>query len=212
MAQGTVCRFLLQAQRMPKKGTSTMPSRLRLISGLAFALTLAACGGTGTATPTATSAGGGGGQTTAPGGGGGGGGATVTDPCTLLTQAEVTAVVGQPVGPGAKDIEPNECDWQYPADGVPSIQASITIETGNTLADLCGPGNSALGLTVTTVGGVGDGACFVQLAGLGAGTNLTFSTHGQVFTVATILGPSATVAAIEAADKALALAALARIG
>ena len=188
-----------------------MQSRVRLMSGVALALALVACGGTGTATQAPTSAGGG--PATAPGAtSGGGGGATVTDPCTLLTQAEVSAVVGQPVGPGLKDVEPKTCDWQYPADGVPSIQASITIQTGNTLADLCGPGDSALGLTVTTVAGVGDGACFEQLAGLGAGTNLTFSTHGQVITIATVLGPAATPDQIEAADKALALAVLQHMG
>ena len=124
----------------------------------------------------------------------------------------MSAVVGQPVGPGTKDIEPNECDWQYRQTPMPSIQVQINFQPGNTLADLCGPGDSALGLTVTTVSGVGDGACFEQLAGLGAGTNLTFSKGSGVYTIATVLGPDATADQIEAADKALALKALAHIG
>jgi hypothetical protein len=176
-----------------------MRSRAWSIACLVAIVGIAACSGTSPATGSPTGA-------------GGGGGGTVSDPCSLLTQAEVSAVVGQPVGPGTKDIEPKECDWQYPADAVPSIQVSITTETGNTLADLCGPGSSALGLTVTAVSGVGDGACFETLAGLGAGTNLTFAKGGNVFTVATVLGPNATPDAILAADKALALAAIGHLG
>ncbi|MEA2674423.1 MAG: hypothetical protein QOI92_1615 [Chloroflexota bacterium] len=189
-----------------------MRARLVSVALAALVLAVAACSGTSQATTAPTSAAGATNGAGATAGSGGGGGGTVSDPCTLLTQAEISAVVGQQVSAGTKDVEPNECDWQYPADAVPSIQVQITIEVGNTLADLCGPGDSALGLTVTTVGGVGDGACFAQLAGLGAGTNLTFSKGSGVYTVVAILGPSATADAIEAADKALALDALNHIG
>jgi hypothetical protein len=181
---------------------------------LAFAalvLAVGACNGTSQATSAPTAAAGATSGAGAASGSGGGGG-TASDPCTLLTQAEISTVVGQQVSAGAKDIEPNECDWQYPPDAVPSIQVSITIQTGNTLADLCGPGNPSLGLTVSTVSGVGDGACFAQLAGLGAGTNLTFSKGSGVYTIAAIIGPNAAADAIEAADKALALDALKHIG
>jgi hypothetical protein len=191
-----------------------MRARLLSVALAALVLAVAACSGTSQATTAPTIAAGAtnGAGATAGSGGGGCGGGTASDPCTLLTQAEISGVVGQQVSAGTKDIEPNECDWQYPADAVPSIQVQITIEVGNTLADLCGPGDSALGLTVTTVGGVGDGARFAQLAGLGAGTNLTFSKGSGVYTVVAILGPSATPDAIEAADKALALDALNHIG
>jgi hypothetical protein len=191
-----------------------MRARQLSLAFAAMVLAVAACSGTSQATTAPTSAAGAtsGAGATAGSGGGGGSGGTVSDPCTLLTQAEISTVVGQQVGAGTKDVEPNECDWQYPPDAVPSIQVSITIETGNTLADLCGPGDSALGLTVTTVGGVGDGACFEQLAGLGAGTNLTFSKGTGVYTIAAVLGRNATADAIEAADKALALDALNHIG
>jgi Protein of unknown function (DUF3558) len=192
-----------------------MRARRFFVALAAMVLAVAACSGTSQATTAPTSAAGatsGSGATPGSGGGGGGGGSTVSDPCALLTQAEISAVVGQKVSAGTKDVEPNECDWQYPADAVPAIQVQITIEVGNTLADLCGPGDSALGLTVTTVGGVGDGACFEQLAGLGAGTNLTFAKGTGVYTIATVLGPNATADAIEAADKALALDALKHIG
>lgn len=181
-----------------------MHFRTLSVAFAAVALACAGCNGStqGTSAPTSAAA------TSGSGGGGGGGGGSVSDPCTLLTQAEISAVVGQSVGVGSKDVEPNECDWQYPPDAVPTIQVNITIEVGNTLADLCGPGDSALGLSVTTVGGVGDGACFEQLAGLGAGTNLTFAKGSGVYTVAAVIGSKATADQILAADKALALDAL----
>jgi hypothetical protein len=132
----------------------------------------------------------------------------VSDPCTLLTQAEVSAAVGQTVGAGTKDVDPNECDFQYPADAAPSIQVSITIEKGSTFADLCGPGDSALGLTVTTIGGVGDNACFEQLGGINAGTNLTFTKGGGVYSVDTAFGANGTYDKVLTADKTLALDAI----
>jgi hypothetical protein len=147
----------------------------------------------------------------APTAAGGGGGATVSDPCSLLTTVEISTVVGQPFGAGSNADDPKSCDWPYPAEGVPKTQVIVTIE-GGTLSDYCGkPSSAALGLTITQVTGVGDGACFTELVGLGAGTNLTFSKNGQVFSVAALLGPDATSAELLAADKALALDALARL-
>lgn len=142
---------------------------------------------------------------------GGGGSASVTGPCSLLTQAEVSAVVGQAVGPGSNATDSHECDWQYPADGIPTVQVSIGFEDGS-LASFCDvPSSSALGISITQVNDVGDGACFIEMAGLAAGSNLTFAKGGQVFTTSVILGPNATSAAIQAANKSLALDALARL-
>ena len=73
------------------------------------------------------------------------------------------------------------------------------------------PSSSGLGISITQVSGVGDGACFIEMAGLAAGSNLTFAKGGQVFTTAVILGPNATSATIQAANKSLALDALARL-
>ena len=104
---------------------------------------------------------------------------TVGDPCSLLTQAEVSAAVGQPVGPGSSADDPKRCDWQYPADGVPNIKATIGIEDGD-LSGMCDvPSNSDLGISVDQVTGVGDGACFIGMAGLRAGANLVFSKGGE---------------------------------
>jgi hypothetical protein len=183
------------------------------------ALLVGACTTTSTPASTAPNAAGGApGLTAAPGQAtaaigrdGGGGAANLDDPCTLLTQAEVSAVVGHPVGPGSSATDPKSCDFQYPADGVPTVQATIGIEDG-ALSDMCGtPSNPGLGLTITQVPGVGDGACFQELAGFGAGTNLTFGKNGRTFQTGVVLGPTATSAQILDADKALALDALARI-
>jgi hypothetical protein len=46
---------------------------------------------------------------------------------------------------------------------------------------------------------------------LGASRNITFEKNGQAYTVAVVLPVSASDAAIQAADKALALNALARL-
>ena len=173
----------------------------RTVGIIAIAILAAACGGS--ATPT----------TQGGGGGGGGGGAVPSDPCTLLTQADVSTVVGQQVGAGTKDIDPNECDFQYPVNAVPTIQVSITIERGSTFASLCtGPGSSVLGITITQVPGVGDGACYTTMGGLGAGDNLVFTKGAGVYTIDSVLGPSATEDQKLAADKALALAAIGHLG
>ncbi|HYK94400.1 MAG TPA: hypothetical protein VE011_00815 [Candidatus Dormibacteraeota bacterium] len=176
----------------------------------AVVLAIAACNGAtqGMSAPASAPGATQGAGATAGSAGGAGGGGAVSDPCTLLTQAEVSAAVGQSVGAGTRDIDPNECDFQYPPDAVPTIQASITIEKGSTFADLCGPGDSALGLTVTTIGGVGDGACFEQVGSINAGTNLTFSKGGGVFTVAVAFGANGSYDKVLAADKALALDAI----
>ncbi|HMJ80161.1 MAG TPA: hypothetical protein VK592_03890, partial [Candidatus Dormibacteraeota bacterium] len=79
-------------------------------------------------------------------------------------------------------------------------------------ASLCNvPSSSALGITIVQVSGVGDGACFTTMAGLGAGTNLTFEKGGQVYSVSAVLPSGATDAAIEAADRMLALDAIAKL-
>jgi hypothetical protein len=194
-----------------------MRSRAVVAMVIGASLLIGACT-SGAAPGSSAPAGGGGGaggdpsapgQTTSTaGGGGGGGGGTVTDPCSLLTQAEVSVVLGQQVGPGSSANDSKSCDWQYPVGGVPTVQATIGIEDG-TLTDMCGTkSNPDLGLTITQVSGVGDGACFQEMAGLAAGTNLTFGKNGQTFSTGVVLGPNATSSQLLDADKALALDAL----
>jgi hypothetical protein len=186
-----------------------MPRTLTLALVLAGALALAACTtptGQGNG-PTPGSQDGGGGTATQASngsGGGGGGAATVSDPCTLLTQAEVSTVVGKQVGPGSSADNPNSCDFQYPADGVPDIQAGVDFIDGG-LDDFCkDAGASALGMSIEPVSGVGDGACFIYVGKLQAGSSLTFAKEGRLFQTFALLGSGTPMSDIKAADTALA--------
>ena len=186
-----------------------MRRTLTLALVLAGALALAACttpSSTGTG-PTAAAQGDAGGalaSQAATGGGGGGGAATVADPCTLLTQAEVSTVVGKQVGPGSSADNPNSCDFQYPADGVPDIQAGVDFIDGG-LDDFCkDAGASALGMSIEPVDGVGDGACFIYVGQLQAGSSLTFAKGGRLFQTFALLGSGTPMSDIKAADTKLA--------
>ena len=186
-----------------------MPRTLTLALVLAGALALAACTtpsstGTGSTAAAQGDAGGVPASQAATGGGGGGGAATVTDPCTLLTQAEVSTVVGKQVGPGSSADNPNSCDFQYPADGVPDIQAGVDFIVGG-LVDLCkDAGASALGMSIEPVDGVGDGACFIYVGKLQAGSSLTFAKGGRLFQTFALLGSGTPMSDIKAADTKLA--------
>jgi Protein of unknown function (DUF3558) len=193
-----------------------MRRRLTLITAAAMAVALAACTTAGSPGPSPAAGGQGGGgapasQTaTATGAGaGGGGGATVSDPCTLLTQAEVSAVVGKQVGPGSSADNPNSCDFQYPPDGVPDIQAGVDFIDGS-LGDYCkdAAGASALGMSIEPVDGLGDGACFIYVGSLQVGSSLTFAKDGRVFQTFALLGSGKSIGDIKAAATTLAQDAL----
>jgi len=181
-----------------------MRSTSRLVLAVSTVVLAAAC--TGGASP--SSAGGGGGTAPSSAGGansGGAGGPAPSNPCSLLTQADVSQAVGQAVGAGDNSTDSHECQFQYPPNDVPKVQASITIENETTVDDLCAPGS---GYTVTSLSGVGDAACFVDVPGLSSGDNLSFAHAGHVYTVAASFGSTGTKDQILAADKTLALAAL----
>lgn len=144
--------------------------------GLAVALAglLVACGSSGAA-PTTNSGGGGSPTpgTTANLGGGGGGGSGAT--CSLLSAAQVSAAIGQTVGPGDSGGDPHECDFAHlNGNGLPDIQVIVN---SNEDTGLCDKGsNAALGITETPVSGVGDKACLGTITGLPA--VLTFYKGG----------------------------------
>jgi hypothetical protein len=136
--------------------------------GLAVALAglLVACGSSGAAPTTSN----GGGATATPGatasqGGGGGGGGGSGDTCSLLTAAQVSAAIGQSVGPGDSGGDPHECDFAHlNGNGLPDIQVIVN---SNEDTGLCDKGsNAALGITITPVSGVGDKACISTINGL----------------------------------------------
>jgi len=187
--------------------------------GIAVALLVGllagACSSSANATPTAA---GGGGSSVAPTSGtpasaatAAPGGGSTADPCSLLTPAEVGAVLGVSIGPGQPSGS-RGCTWLYPSSGVPSEQATITIDVGTAFSSLCGgTSNAAAGITITQLSGIGDGACYSSITGLGVSTNLTFEKGGQAYTAAVVLPVGSSDGAIEAANKTLALDALGKL-
>ena len=190
----------------------------KLIAALTLAAAVAAlsacspAGGAATATPGAgafgsTAAT----QAAGSGGSSGGGGAVPTDPCQLLTQAEVASIVGQPVGPGSNFDNSRECDFQFPADGFPTVSAGIRFQDDD-FDSYCGePSDSVMEIFIEPVSGVGDRACFYHLGTKQIGSSFTFIKNGRVYSTFALLGPDKTIDDVAAATKALALAALAHL-
>lgn len=185
----------------------------QLVAVVVLAGLVSACGaavqtgGNGAGGGNATG-GAGGGASQAPAAQAGGKG-TVGAPCSLLTAAQVSAIIGLTVGPGDSGGDTHTCDWSHlDANGVPDAQ--VLVDT-NVQTGLCaGPSSSALGITVTPVPGVGDLACMTQAAGLSAGDNLTFYKGGLGFSVGAS-GKAVTAGNELAVDKALALDVLANL-
>jgi hypothetical protein len=145
-------------------------------------------------------------------GGRGVGGATVSDPCTLLTQAEVSAAIGKQFGPGSSADNRSSCEFPYPAEGEAEIQVGIEFMDGK-LDDYCKDvaGASAVGMTIEPVDGIGDGACFIHVGSLQVGSSLTFAKDGRVFETFALLGSGTPISDIKAADTTLAQDALAHL-
>jgi Protein of unknown function (DUF3558) len=141
--------------------TRLRSSHLLLTTGMT--LLLAACGGA--STPAATSAPGGSvasaptavaatsqpasppvaADSTGPGAG------DITDPCSLLTQADVDAAVGQPLGQGKSTIPHLDCAWSSTDFG-----ANVYLTVGDW--DSVKSAASANGGAPTAIAGLGDEA------------------------------------------------------
>lgn len=190
---------------------------------VAVILVVAACGGASPGSPTPGRGGGGAPASTGPAAGGGAaaspagtaapGGAAAAgtlDPCSLLTQGEVAAATGEPVGPGQSQNDGKQCMWEYsdPKDQLSGLDASLSVDLDPEVWREEQGGNALS----TPVSGVGDEAYFT--AGGIAGV-LDFRKGSQLFEVG--MNVAGTVkdklpsAAQEAAEKQMALAALARI-
>ena len=182
---------------------------LATIAGL-----VAACSSSGSPAPSPSAGGGGANQAptppTAQASAVAASGVTVADPCSLLTPAQVSAVIGLPVGPGDSGGDTHLCDWSHPdSNGVPDAQVLLST---NEDPGLCDEGSSTtLGITVTPVTGLGDKACMAQAAGLQAGDNLTFYKGALGFSI-TASGKAANVANELARDTALAHDVLSNLG
>jgi hypothetical protein len=132
------------------------------------------------------------------------------NPCTRLSDAQVAAVVGKPAVKGTWDSD--ACLWDF---GDPlstgSFEVGFHINTDYaTFEDLCHPGGSVTGITVTPVTGVGDDACYLATpAGSLGAFELNFLKGCWAYSM-TIAGPAGQSSpfsdtTLQADEKALAL-------
>ncbi len=153
---------------------------LRPVIVLAALVVVAACSG-GTPSPGTPAPIGSANGASAPASGAGTGGTPATgthDPCALLTQAEVTAATGKPVGPGVSQNDGQQCQWEYgdPTDPMSGLDASLAVNADPTAFSEAQKG----GPLASPVSGVGDEAYFLQGGIVGI---LMFRKGTQLFEV-----------------------------
>lgn len=104
-----------------------------------------------------------------------------TDPCSLLTPAQVSAVLGASVGAG-KSLVTTVCDWTVPNQpaGVSAKRVTVTLQKPLAFAYAKAPVNSKE-ITKTAVTGIGDDAVYGTVAGQAA--TLTVKKGDVVFVV-----------------------------
>jgi len=135
------------------------------------------------------------------------------DACALLTQAEVSAVLGVSVGAGQRLVptNPSICGWDQPSDTTHSgkrVVVSIYVPLGSlTPTDRFNNAKKPMqGITKTPVSGVGDDAISVTTPGFGTG--LIFKKGNSAFDVR-VYGFSNEET--KAKEKALALDVIAKL-
>ena len=139
-------------------------------------------------------------------------GAPPSDPCSLLTPAQVGAVLGVQVGPG-KRMAPTLCDWRPASQPTGMKPKSVMI----TLLDARGFAATKMqlnvqGITKVPVSGIGDEAVYGTTAGLGSTLSVKkgdfyFVVHVNGFPFDKAKGGDET----EAKEKTLALEILSKM-
>jgi hypothetical protein len=136
-----------------------------------------------------------------------------TDACSLLTSAEVSAVLGVPVGAGKKTLPTSTaiCGWEVPGEKsmdrkrvVLSIYTQIGSRTPVQRFDAAK--TPMKGITKEAVGGVGDDAIFATTPGFGTG--LSFRKGDAAFDLRVYGFPADQ---LKAKEKALAQDVLAKL-
>jgi hypothetical protein len=137
--------------------------------------------------------------------GGGTAGMTADQVCALLTTDEISAATGLAVGAGVPEgVNVPSCTWT--GDGGAVSVSWITPDLVGQIAPAL-QGNSVVKLV--PLSGVGDAAFYTEEGTIGA--SLDFSKGSNGLDVSFGMGASATLAQVEAAEKTLALDALARM-
>lgn len=134
-----------------------------------------------------------------------------SDACSLLTQAQVSAVLGVSVGAGEHLTGSLLCGWSQPGDTNHSGKRVVLDNFGPigslTPADRFTNGKTPVkGISKTPVSGVGDDAYYITTPGLGTGLNVK---KGSSVIQVRVYGFSQ--GQIEAMEKALAQDALAKL-
>ena len=125
-------------------------------------------------------------------------GAPSSDPCSLLTPAQISAVLGLNVAAG-KPLGTKSCDWTAPGQpiGVNAKKVTVTLLGEQGFAHAKMPVNFK-GITKTSVSGFGDDAVYGTAAGLGALSvkkgNSAFVVHVYGFPLDQIEGKEKTLA------------------
>jgi hypothetical protein len=130
------------------------------------------------------------------------------DPCTLITQAEAAAALGEPVDPGKQAAAgASSCLWSGndPSKIVSTDAVDVAVIDVSTFNQ---SHKAGAGITVTPVPGLGDEAYFVDL-GMGF-VNLHVRKGSTTFTVDVMLS-GASNDKVMAADKSLAQLIVGRI-
>ena len=160
--------------------------------------------------PSGTAGGGGGGGAASPGGATGSATVGALDPCGLLTQAEVAAATGEPVGAGVSQNDGQQCQWEYadPNDQFSGLDASFALNADPEAWREAQQG----GPLIKAVSGVGDEAYFIEAGNV---VILDFRKGSQLFevgmNVAGSLKDKLPAPAQEGVEKQMALAALPNI-
>jgi hypothetical protein len=132
-------------------------------------------------------------------------GAPSTDPCSLLTPAQISAVLGLNVAAG-KPLGTKTCDWIAPGQpiGINAKKVTVTLldEQGFAYAKMA---VNFKGITKTSVSGVGDDAVYGTAAGQGT---LSVKKGNSAFVVHVYGFP---LDQIEAKEKTLALEILSKL-
>lgn len=94
------------------------------------------------------------------------------DACTLLTQAQVSAVLGVPVGAGERVVpsSPLMCGWAQP--GGPTATSKRVVVAIITIDQFTHEKSPLPGITETSVGGIGDEAHYMTTPGFGTGLSV----------------------------------------
>lgn len=123
------------------------------------------------------------------------------DACSLLTQAQVGAVLGVSVGAGKliAVTNPRMCGWSVP--GSPNLSGKKVVLTISTMTAFTQGKTPIPGITKTPVSGIGDDAYYVTASGLG--TTLNVRKESAAFSIS-VKGSGFSVEQIKAMEKTLA--------